>query len=590
MKNTRITSVEFRGFKAFSQYSIRLDEVNILVGPNNCGKSTILGAFKALWSGLRRARAKSADIVKGPDGQDFGYILSDDNFPISIENVHTDYTQIDTQVIFRLSNGNKLKLFFPREGGIILFAETDQGVIRKPTTFRKCFPISLAIVPTLGPVEHREPIVRAETVQRELYTHRASRHFRCYWHYNPDGFEEFANLVRTTWQGMEVQPPDKPNYMEQTINMFCLENRMTRELYWAGFGFQVWCQLLTHISRSKDSSIIVIDEPEIYLHPDVQRQLLSILGKIGPDILVATHSSEIITEADPSEILLIDKNARSAKRLTDISEVQVALNIIGSVQNITLTQLAKNRKVVFFEDDYDFQIIKRFAKKLGIERIVSSSEITVLKSGGFSNWKRINIVAGGIEETLGSPIKIAVVFDNDYRCQEETNEIISKLSKNMLFVHFHDRKEIENYLLIPSVLGRAIKSSIHDRYTRLNESIPEVKDEQLSLIFEKVTEEHRRETFARYSAIRAEYLKKSGIDPVTSITEANKYLEGKWNDLDERMALVPGKIILGNIREEIQTKYKVTITDAKIINSFHKEEIPEDLIKLLSNLENFIKA
>jgi len=255
------------------------------------------------------------------------------------------------------------------KGGIILFADTDQGVIRKPTTFRKCFPISLAIVPTLGPVEHREPIVREETVQRELYTHRASRHFRCYWHYNPDGFEEFTNLVRTTWQGMEVQPPDKPNYMEQTINMFCLENRMTRELYWAGFGFQVWCQLLTHISRSKDSSIIVIDEPEIYLHPDVQRQLLSILSKISPDILIATHSSEIITEADPSEILLIDKNARSAKRLTDISEVQVALNIIGSVQNITLTQLAKNRKVVFFEDDYDFQIIKRFAKKLGIERI-----------------------------------------------------------------------------------------------------------------------------------------------------------------------------------------------------------------------------
>ncbi|HSU83606.1 MAG TPA: AAA family ATPase, partial [Thermoanaerobaculia bacterium] len=41
-----ITSVEFRNFKAFSHFSISLQSLNILVGPNNCGKSTILGAFR----------------------------------------------------------------------------------------------------------------------------------------------------------------------------------------------------------------------------------------------------------------------------------------------------------------------------------------------------------------------------------------------------------------------------------------------------------------------------------------------------------------------------------------------------------------
>ena len=74
--------------------------------------------------------------------------------------------------------------------------------------------------------------------------------------------------------------------------MFCLEDRMTRELYWAGFGFQIWCQLLTHLCRAQDSSLVVIDEPEVYLHPDVQRQLIGILRELGPDVLLATHSTE----------------------------------------------------------------------------------------------------------------------------------------------------------------------------------------------------------------------------------------------------------------------------------------------------------
>jgi len=54
-----ITSVRFRNFKAFKDFSVSLDHMNILVGPNNSGKSTIIGAFRALDAGLRKARARS---------------------------------------------------------------------------------------------------------------------------------------------------------------------------------------------------------------------------------------------------------------------------------------------------------------------------------------------------------------------------------------------------------------------------------------------------------------------------------------------------------------------------------------------------
>jgi len=109
-----ITSVEFRSFKAFRHYSVKLQHMNILVGPNNCGKSTIIGAFRALVAGIRHARAKRPELVPGPDGQRYGYRISEENLPISIENVHTDYGDTDTTVTFRISNGNKLLLFSPK--------------------------------------------------------------------------------------------------------------------------------------------------------------------------------------------------------------------------------------------------------------------------------------------------------------------------------------------------------------------------------------------------------------------------------------------------------------------------------------------
>ncbi len=199
---TSITSVEFTNYKAFIHYSIRLQRMNLLVGPNNCGKSTVVGAFRALWAALRRAKGRSPEIVNGPKGRAYGYWIPHESLPISIENIHSDYAESDTTIAFRLSNGNRLLLFFPREGACCLVLEPENRRHGAPVSIRKDFPISLSIVPVLGPVEHQEGILREETIQRDQMTHRASRHFRNYWYHFEDGFDQFAALVERTWPGM----------------------------------------------------------------------------------------------------------------------------------------------------------------------------------------------------------------------------------------------------------------------------------------------------------------------------------------------------------------------------------------------------
>jgi len=582
-----ITSVEFKNFKAFTRYSLSIQSLNILVGPNNCGKSTILGAFRALSSGLRRARTKGPELVMGPQGQRFGYSLTQDNLPISIENVHTDYADSETLVTFRLSNKNRLILFFPKDGGCALIPETEGRAVRTAAAFKSAFPITLAVVPVLGPVEHEETVLQSETVQRHLMTHRASRHFRNYWHYFPEGFDSFAELVKATWPGMEIQRPEIADWYSRKLAMFCLEKRMTRELYWAGFGFQIWCQLLTHISRASSDTILVVDEPEIYLHPDVQRQLLGILREAGPDVLMATHSSEIIAEADPSEILLIDKARQSARRLRDVGHVQAVLDLVGSIQNITLTQLARNRRVLFVEGLGDFVVLRRFARQLGFAELAAGTGITPVESGGFGSWERVGSAAWGVEKALGQPLRIAAVFDRDFRCDEEIDRILASLGDNLSLVHIHSRKEIENYLLVPSVLDRALRRALGDRKRRtggIDIKCPNVVD-----ILDRVTAPFKTASQSQYIARRNDYLAtiRAKTDQATTTAETLVRFNAQWDRLDLRMQIVPGKEVLAAFRDEVQRECGVTLSDSRIIDAFHEGEIPLDLAEFLRRLETF---
>lgn len=150
-----ISSINFKNYKAFRDYTLKINSMNILVGPNNSGKSTLLSAFRVLGIALKQALHKKAILVSGPRGKQYGHSISVASLPVSLENIHTDYEEIDSLVTFKLSNGNKLLLFFPSEGGCNLIPEAKVQA-NSPSSFKKYFPIKLEIIPVLGPLEHQE--------------------------------------------------------------------------------------------------------------------------------------------------------------------------------------------------------------------------------------------------------------------------------------------------------------------------------------------------------------------------------------------------------------------------------------------------
>jgi AAA domain, putative AbiEii toxin, Type IV TA system len=224
--------------------------------------------------------------------------------------------------------------FFPEQGVCYLIPESLKHRYQTPTAFRSHFNCPIGFVPILGPVEHNENLFEKEAARLALFNYRAARNFRNIWHHYPEKFDEFRSALSQTWPGMDIERPEiDASHEKPRLYMFCPEDRIPREIFWAGFGFQVWCQMLTHIIQSNDAALFLIDEPDIYLHSDLQRQLIGLLRNMGPDILIATHSTEIITEAESDDIVLINKRQKVAQRIRHPSQLEAVFRMLGSNLN-----------------------------------------------------------------------------------------------------------------------------------------------------------------------------------------------------------------------------------------------------------------
>ena len=586
----RITSIRFYNYKAFKEYSVSLTEFNVLVGPNNAGKSTVLGALRILSEGIRRARHKSPVLVDGPkERKVWGYPINLEGLPVSTENVFHNYEDSEPATVdFRLSNGSSLKLFFPSKEVCYLICDAER-YIKTPSVFRKEFDLEIVLVPILGPVEHNEPLFLKEAARTALLSHRASRNFRNIWHHFNEGFDEFRKTIQETWPGMDIQPPELiPRENKTILCMFCPEERFPREIFWAGFGFQVWCQMLTFILQAKEASLLVIDEPDIYLHSDLQRQLVGLLKELGPAIIIATHSAEIITEVEPQSLLNVNKRFQSARRIKDVHELQQIFSALGSNLNPTLTQLAKTRRVVFVEGK-DFQILSRFARRLGLEAAANRADFAIVQVEGY-NPTRVRDLATGMEKTLGEKLLKIVIFDRDYRSEEEAAYITGELKKFCWHAVVHSRKELENFLLVPSVLERAIAKNIKERGEAATDCPEFTESIQHRLM--TLSKDMKAAVFSRILD-GSQKFKRSIRDSehnVTIFETGLNEIDAKWGIFEERMKLVGGKDLFSELNGYLQKTYRVNLSIRSVADSFKRPEMCPEIVELLMKLDEARKA
>lgn len=579
-----LQSLRVQNFRRFDNFLLSLKDGNIISGPNNCGKSSLIDAIRIVVACQKACRKKIPSTIALSDGRIVdGHIVPDHRLGVSLVNCIHNYNDEDAVIEASLQNGAKGTVLLSRSRPIRFFVEHDGKRLNSISRFNSAFNWQCGIVPTLGALEQDERIVGDETILKGETTRVSSRHLRNVWFRKSDAeFSRFAEDVASAWRGIQVKKPERnagdPNFLE----MFFSENRLDREVHWAGFGFQIWLQILTHLNRVITNHTVVVDEPDVYLHPEVQKILLKLLRKRYSQFIVATHSVELINDAESLEIVSIDPSRKSAKRIRNEDDYSALYHFIGSSQNSELARVAKARKVIFVEGK-DRKIISAFAKKFGYDALYSGS-VPFVELGGYGGWQKARHAVWALKEILNLEVSIYCLFDKDYRSLNEVEAFEKKFLEDGIQCTVLRRKEIENYLINIDALQNAALKRAKERGVKALDVATIT-----GWLFE-ITESMRERIFVQIQEKDREYRrrdKSADLDVVQS--DLLRMLDDTWGSVQTRIDISPGKEVIQRLNDKLQDEGIGALTPKMILQEMKEADMDPFFSKLLSDLDAFCK-
>jgi len=577
-----ITRIELRNFKRFQHFVVKTRDGNILVGPNNSGKSSILDALRIFEACYRYTKQKRPSLIR-LDGEYFdGFEIPESYLPMSLDNITTNYNENDAIVKITHSNGSIANIRLHPERSVKFIIDANGQRFSTSNKFRQAFPLSMIIVPPLAPLESKEPYVQDETVNRNKATRLAARNFRNIWfRENDETFKVFKQRVEDAWPEVSLEKPELVREQPPRLEMFFSEKRITREIQWAGFGFQIWLQIHTHLLRGNADSILVLDEPDIYLHPDLQHRLYHDVKNIFPQYFLATHAPEIINEAETKEILVVNPDSRSAKSIRGDNDYEEMLSYIGSAENADFAKISRVKKVVFVEG-HDAKLLRRISSKIGLEKLATDRDAPIFQLGGFSQWRRAKNTVWAFKELLGVEIEAICLFDRDYRSDHEISDFIVDIEASGMECFVFNRKEIENYLLSPLTIARVVNSKSEDRDKKFNE-------QSVVNLIENEANEMKTEVMAQITSNCRGYERTHGSsdDDSTILKRSISGFEKEWRTFDGKVRLAPGKELLKQVLLKIRENEGVSVSPLALASSLHRDEIPEEIKELLERIDSF---
>ncbi|WP_426228035.1 ATP-dependent nuclease [Pararhizobium sp. DWP3-4] len=576
-----LTEIRLTNFRKYENYIVSCKKGNVLVGPNNAGKSGIIEALRILDNCIRITRRKKPIPIQMPNGDvGDGFLILES--AIDVELSHSSHNYIDAPSIleYKISNGTKAIIVIRRDEQVQFILDGGGPRINSIAKFQKYFPLELTIVPTLGPLEREEVYVQDDTIKKSISRKTSSRHFRNVWYRKTqEDFDVFATDVSSAWPDISIQKPERNIGDRSLLEMFYSENRYDREVRWAGFGFQIWLQILTHLSRAGADSVVVIDEPDIYLHPEIQKKLLKLLRDRFSQFIMATHSVEIINEADEMEVVSINSKYKSAKRIKSEEDYNNIRIYVGSSTNSDFARVAKTRKVVFVEGE-DRKVMQILARRFDLHSL-SASAVPFVKLGGFQGWEKALGAVWAFKEILDLDIEVFCLFDSDYRCSEEIKSFEEKIGSAGLRCNVLGRKEIENYFLDFDALYQAANKRSRDRVKK------EIGVADFYKLLENITKKIKSRVFAQRGMKAVEYHKSIGDkrDSATVSQLIHEETEELWADMTTRLQICPGKEVLSELNSSLQTCGIGSLTMRMISEQIKVENFDKEFFSILSDLD-----
>lgn len=581
-----ISSLKIENFRGFHNHELPLKDLTIIIGQNNAGKSTIVEALRLI--SLVVNRYKNLAFHEAPDWLnipmiDYGVSPSLRNMEINFETMFYGYAEPPSIITAYFINGCSITLYLSSLEKIHAVIRNKKGkIIKSKAEALKLNLPEVSIMPQVAPVQKEEKILSPDYVRSSISSLLAPLHFRNQINLYYDLFEEFKNIVEYTWPKVKIiEFVGMGKQITKPLFLHVRNEDFVAEISVMGHGLQMWLQTMWFLTRSKNASTIILDEPDVYMHADLQRKLIRYIRHRYPQIIIATHSVEIISEVTPDNILIVDRRKEKSDFANSLPAVQKLINNVGSVHNIHLAKLWYSNRLIIVEGK-DLKILKQFQDTLFKETENSFESIPHMSIGGWGGW---NYVIGSkllIKNSLGEKITIYCIFDSDYHTKHAIKIRNQEAKDKKIELHIWSKKEIENYLLVPATLHRLISRSVPKRtylpsIKEINDKIIEIANSMEDEVLDAISTEELANKHA---------LGSGGANRI-----ARKRIEKHKSKQNGMPNLVSGKVVISRLsgwsKEEFGVSFNA-IGIAKEMSEYEIDEEVKNVIRAINDGDEFI--
>lgn len=192
----------------------------------------------------------------------------------------------------------------------------------------------------------------------------------------------------------------------------------------------------------KFPELLILDEPDAHLHPEMSRMLLEVLKntfvhKYGIKVIITTHSPSTIALADENEIYQLTNGVNtSLKKISKDEALEILTSFIP-----TLSINYKNHKQVFVESPTDRFYYQTIFDRMNQEKKYPSKLYIISNGYGKGNSSQVEEIVGAIRNSDNKTCFGIIDWDK------------KKKSSNYVKVHGEgQRYSIENYVFDPLYL------------------------------------------------------------------------------------------------------------------------------------------
>jgi energy-coupling factor transporter ATP-binding protein EcfA2 len=464
--------LEIENFKRYGdKQRIELDHPAVLIGPNNCGKTSAIQAL-ALWS---QAVRTWYDVRKESTAKERTATALNRLNIVAVPVTRTRFFWHNT----RVRKGNKdihmtitvgvdfkdairaLPMRFRSQGDELVYCTPDEAVLGDLPLIAHAASLKVELLYPMSGLETEEKILKAGAVDVLLGQGQTAQVLRnlCLMVFNQstEDWQRVTRLMKRLF-GAELTAP-----LETTRGSIELQYRQpgVKELLdvaSSGRGFQQMLLIFAYLYSHK-RSVLLVDEPDAHLEILRQKQVYVLLRDIasenGSQVVMVTHSEVILDEAlDTNLTLLLEGRADDLAKKQDIR---------NSLKHFGADHYVKARErgyVLYVEGGTDIDMLRALAERLKHpvavvwdERVNSfyvqnnyplqdvDAELERVEGGfGLTPLQHFN----GLRNLLPALQGLAIL-DNDGQNRQDRDE-------GALKVRYWRRYEVENYCITPDVL------------------------------------------------------------------------------------------------------------------------------------------